>query len=178
MPSVLPQQTDFGAGTIDMGCHANKFHKSSAYEVNFKSRQKIHSKKRVQLHILHLTRRRASSRTWFFLANTTSAALSNAYRDSGFSKRQYSGCKFTTASYCRLDTEKGRRIDCMIDQKTTFVTDTVHGSVPLSPCEKKLISTEVYNRLHNVLQNSVVYLTYPSNRTSRFIHSLGCSQNR
>ena len=59
-------------------------------------------------------------------------------------------------------------------KKTTLVTDTIHGSIPLSPCEKILISTEVYNRLHNVLQNSVVYFTFPSNRTSRFIHSLGC----
>ena len=62
----------------------------------------------------------------------------------------------------------------MSDRKTTLVTDSIHGSIPLSPCEKKLISTEVYNRLHNVLQNSVVYLTFPANRTSRFIHSLGC----
>jgi len=30
-----------------------------------------------------------------------------------------------------------------------------------------------FNRLHNVLQNSNVYFTFPSNRTSRFSHSLG-----
>ena len=62
----------------------------------------------------------------------------------------------------------------MLGKKTTLVTDTVHGSIALSPVEKQLISTEAYNRLHNVLQNSLVYCTYPANRTSRFIHSLGC----
>lgn len=36
------------------------------------------------------------------------------------------------------------------------------------------MSTQLFNRLHNILQNSTVYLTYPTNRTSRFSHSLGC----
>jgi dTMP kinase len=39
--------------------------------------------------------------------------------------------------------------------------------------EKKIISTQVFNRLHNISQNSTAYLTYPSNRTKRFEHSIG-----
>ena len=59
--------------------------------------------------------------------------------------------------------------------KTTWVADSLHGTIPLSSIEKAFISTQIFNRLHNVLQNSTVYFTYPSNRTSRFIHSLGCA---
>ena len=35
------------------------------------------------------------------------------------------------------------------------------------------MSTEAFNRLHDVYQNSIVYLTYPCNRTKRFEHSIG-----
>lgn len=59
--------------------------------------------------------------------------------------------------------------------KITRVSDGIHGSIALSPIEKAIISTSVYNRLHNILQNSTAYLTYPSARTSRFAHSLGCA---
>ncbi len=58
-------------------------------------------------------------------------------------------------------------------EKSVFVSDSVHGTIPLTQFEKAVISTQVFNRLHNVLQNSTVYLTYPTNRTSRFAHSLG-----
>jgi HD superfamily phosphohydrolase len=64
----------------------------------------------------------------------------------------------------------------MLNKKTTLLTDSLHGPIPLAPFEKRLISTEAYNRLHNILQNSTVYFTYPSNRTSRFIHSIGCTK--
>lgn len=64
--------------------------------------------------------------------------------------------------------------------KTIHISDTVHGSIPISYLEKIIISTRIFNRLHNVSQNSTAYLTYPTNRTRRFEHSIGtmhiCSQ--
>ena len=58
--------------------------------------------------------------------------------------------------------------------KSTWVSDFLHGTIALSSIEKAFISTQIFNRLHNILENSTVYFTYPSNRTSRFTHSLGC----
>ncbi len=57
--------------------------------------------------------------------------------------------------------------------KLTQVTDYLHRSIPLTHLEKSILSTREFNRLHNILQNSSVYLTYPSNRHTRFAHSLG-----
>ena len=64
----------------------------------------------------------------------------------------------------------------MLGTKTTLIADLLYGSIGLAPLEKRLISTRAFNRLHNVLQNSTVYFTYPSNRTSRFSHSLGVAK--
>lgn len=58
--------------------------------------------------------------------------------------------------------------------KLDQVSDLVHGTIPLTGLEKEIISTTLFNRLHNVLQNSTFYFTFPACRTSRFIHSLGC----
>lgn len=63
----------------------------------------------------------------------------------------------------------------MGDDKICWVADALHGSFAISALEKRLIATTIFNRLHNVLQNSTVYFTFPSNRTSRFNHSLGCA---
>lgn len=57
--------------------------------------------------------------------------------------------------------------------KTICISDTVHGSVRLNYLEKQVISTQIFNRLHNISQNSTVYLTFPTNRTKRFEHSIG-----
>ncbi|WP_368658234.1 HD domain-containing protein [Metabacillus halosaccharovorans] len=61
----------------------------------------------------------------------------------------------------------------MNKKKTLQVADTLHGSIQISKFEKQIISTHAFNRLHNILQNSTVYLTYPANQTKRFAHSLG-----
>lgn len=53
------------------------------------------------------------------------------------------------------------------------INDFIHGTILISSLEKKVISTQAFNRLHNILQNSTVYLTFPSNQTKRFAHSLG-----
>lgn len=57
--------------------------------------------------------------------------------------------------------------------KTDSVKDFIHDQIGYSRFEKHIISTDIFNRLHGVLQNSTLYLTFPSNRTSRFSHSLG-----
>ena len=53
------------------------------------------------------------------------------------------------------------------------MNDTIHGLIPLSEYEKRIISSIGFNRLHDVYQNSTVYLTFPTNRTKRFEHSIG-----
>ena len=59
------------------------------------------------------------------------------------------------------------------DQKLRQVTDNIHGSIYLSNLEMDLISTPFFYRLHDVYQSSTVYMTFPSNRTKRYEHSLG-----
>lgn len=62
----------------------------------------------------------------------------------------------------------------MLDmKKTQQMTDIIHNSIPYSGIEDSVISTPVYNRLHRVLQSSLVFLTYPSNKVKRFEHSIG-----
>lgn len=62
----------------------------------------------------------------------------------------------------------------MLDmEKAQQVTDIIHDSIPYSGIEDSVISTPVFNRLHRVLQSSLVFLTYPSNKVKRFEHSVG-----
>lgn len=61
----------------------------------------------------------------------------------------------------------------MISQKQIHISDTIHGTIKLNSLEKEVISTQIFNRLHNISQNSTVYLTFPTNRTKRFEHSIG-----
>jgi HD superfamily phosphohydrolase len=61
----------------------------------------------------------------------------------------------------------------MFGGKLIHITDSNHGAVQISRLEKEIISTQIFNRLHSINQNSTVYLTYPSNHTKRFVHSLG-----
>ncbi len=58
-------------------------------------------------------------------------------------------------------------------QKIKVIADPVHGPIPYTAVEHKVLSSRVFNRLHNVLQNSMAYYVYPSTKTSRFTHSLG-----
>lgn len=57
--------------------------------------------------------------------------------------------------------------------KNICISDTIHGNIQLSDIEKQIISTPIFNRLHNISQNSTAYLTFPTNRTKRFEHSIG-----
>lgn len=57
--------------------------------------------------------------------------------------------------------------------KGMYLNDSIHGLIALSEYEKRIISSVGFNRLHDVYQNSTVYLTFPTNRTKRFEHSIG-----
>ncbi len=58
-------------------------------------------------------------------------------------------------------------------ENAIYINDSIHGLIRLSEYEKRIISSIGFNRLHDVYQNSTVYLTYPTNRTKRFEHSIG-----
>jgi len=58
-------------------------------------------------------------------------------------------------------------------EKFSLISDTVHGTIRLSQIEMEIVSSPIFNRLHDVLQNSTAYLTFPTNRTKRFEHSVG-----
>lgn len=63
-----------------------------------------------------------------------------------------------------------------IDNKLRQVTDTIHGSIFLSSLESAMMATPYFFRLHDIYQSSTVYMTYPTNRTKRYEHSLGVMQ--
>lgn len=58
-------------------------------------------------------------------------------------------------------------------KKGVYINDSLHGLVSLSDYEKEIIAGVGFNRLHDIYQNSTAYLTFPSNRTKRFEHSIG-----
>ena len=60
-----------------------------------------------------------------------------------------------------------------MQKKSWQVTDNVHGTIYISSLEHQMMSTPFFYRLHDVYQSSTVYMTYPSNRTKRYEHSLG-----
>ncbi len=53
------------------------------------------------------------------------------------------------------------------------LTDTIHNSIDYSGIEREILGTPIFNRLHRVMQSSLVFLTYSSNKTKRFEHSIG-----
>ena len=61
-------------------------------------------------------------------------------------------------------------------ERTHQATDIIHGNILYSGLESAIISNPIMNRLHNILQSSLVYLTFSSNKVSRFEHSLGVMQ--
>lgn len=61
----------------------------------------------------------------------------------------------------------------MIKDRISSMGDSLHGTIIISDLEKKIISNILFNRLHNISQNSTAYMTFPSNRTKRFEHSFG-----
>lgn len=60
-----------------------------------------------------------------------------------------------------------------MQSKVRQITDSMHGTIHISALEHQMMSTPFFYRLHDVYQSSTVYMTFPSNRTKRFEHSLG-----
>ncbi|MDE7161465.1 MAG: HD domain-containing protein, partial [Anaeroplasmataceae bacterium] len=58
-------------------------------------------------------------------------------------------------------------------ERTQQFTDIVHNTILYSGLEGIIISTPIFNRLHRILQSSLVYLTFSSNKVKRFEHSIG-----
>lgn len=58
-------------------------------------------------------------------------------------------------------------------KKGIYLNDSIHGLISLTEYERRIVSTIGFNRLHDVYQNSTVYLTFPTNRTKRYEHSVG-----
>ena len=61
-----------------------------------------------------------------------------------------------------------------MEDRKSLIADTMHGSIALSKFEKDIMNTTLFNRLHDIYQNSTAYLTFPANRTKRMEHSFGC----
>lgn len=55
----------------------------------------------------------------------------------------------------------------------TPVSDPVHGRIELTIFDRDLVDHRYFQRLHFILQNSVNYVSFPSNKNTRFPHSLG-----
>lgn len=53
------------------------------------------------------------------------------------------------------------------------ITDPVHGTFGISELESDILSTPVFQRLHNVKQLGLAHLVYPGAGYSRFAHSVG-----
>lgn len=52
--------------------------------------------------------------------------------------------------------------------------DPLYNYIPFSRIDGQVIDSALFQRLRYVSQNALAHLTYHSNRTSRFSHSLGC----
>lgn len=56
---------------------------------------------------------------------------------------------------------------------TRTIVDPIHGAIPLSETEIKVIEHPLFRRLNHVKQNSLLYNVFPSAKHTRFEHSLG-----
>lgn len=57
----------------------------------------------------------------------------------------------------------------------TSVPDPIHGKFVLNLFDRDLIDSEFFQRLHFVSQNAANFTSFPSNKNSRFPHSIGVS---
>lgn len=56
---------------------------------------------------------------------------------------------------------------------STRVPDPIHGVIELTVFDRDIVDSRPFQRLHFVLQQSVSYTSFPSNKNTRFPHSLG-----
>ena len=57
--------------------------------------------------------------------------------------------------------------------KRRLIKDPVWGNIELFSWETDLINHFIFNRLHNIVQNSSGYRAYPALKYSRFLHTIG-----
>lgn len=55
----------------------------------------------------------------------------------------------------------------------TRIPDPIHGTFELTLFDRDLVDTNAFQRLHYVLQQSTMYASFPSNKNTRFPHSIG-----
>lgn len=53
------------------------------------------------------------------------------------------------------------------------IVDIIHGAIAYNGLEGRIIESPIFLRLYSILQSSLVYLTYPSNKVHRLEHSIG-----
>ncbi|MCE5252156.1 HD domain-containing protein, partial [bacterium] len=53
------------------------------------------------------------------------------------------------------------------------IRDPIHGFIGISELERKIIDTEIFQRLRRIKQLALAYLVYPGALHTRFEHSLG-----
>lgn len=63
----------------------------------------------------------------------------------------------------------------MVDNITFVgqILDNVHGFIPYTAAELKIMNTQLFKRLQSIKQLSVVNWVFPGSEHTRFIHSLG-----
>ena len=64
-------------------------------------------------------------------------------------------------------------IVCEYDSGRHTVQDPIHGAVTFGAIEKAIIDHGLFQRLHGLRQNSLLYLIFPSANHTRFDHSIG-----
>jgi HD superfamily phosphohydrolase len=55
----------------------------------------------------------------------------------------------------------------------TRIPDPIHGVLELTIFDRNVVDSKPFQRLHFILQQSVNYVSYPSNKNTRFPHTLG-----
>ena len=53
------------------------------------------------------------------------------------------------------------------------MVDIIHGVIPYDGLEAKIIDSPTFARLQRVMQSSLAYMNYPSNKVHRYEHSIG-----
>ena len=53
------------------------------------------------------------------------------------------------------------------------IQDPIHGGITFGRIERALIDHRLFQRLHGLRQNSLLYLIFPSANHTRFDHSVG-----
>ena len=61
----------------------------------------------------------------------------------------------------------------MITERPYEMRDPIHGFIKLSETEKRLIDTQVFQRLRRIRQLAMAFLVYPGALHTRFDHSIG-----